>query len=117
MASDIYWLCVFKIEPSSFEDFAALVRPLIEETRKEPGNLAYEYCVTKDHTEIHIIERYKDGKSVVWHVQNTFSKYAEAWGKLAAVQSFVVYGDPGEAKSTLDGFGAVYVDRFDGYTK
>lgn len=117
MAEDIYWVCVFKIEPSRFKEFASLVRPLVEDTRKEPGNLAYEYCVTKDHTAIHIIERYRDAESVVWHVQNTFSKYAEAWGKLATVASFFVYGDPRAAEETLDGFGAVYVDRFDGFTK
>jgi quinol monooxygenase YgiN len=117
VASDIYWLCTFRIAPGKFDEFKALVRPLIEDTRKEPGNLAYEYSVTKDRSVVHIIERYKDGASVVWHVQNTFSKYAEAWGKLAALESFTVYGEPGEAKATLDGFNAVYADRFDGFTK
>jgi hypothetical protein len=34
------------------------------------------------------------------------------------VRSFVVYGEPeDEARTILDGFGAVYVDRFDGFTK
>jgi quinol monooxygenase YgiN len=117
VANDIYWVCIFEIDPAKFEDFKAVVRPLVEDTRKEPGNLAYEYSITKDRTAVHIIEHYKDAESVVWHVQNTFSKYAEDFGAIAAVKSFIVYGDPASAKDTLDGFGAVYVDRFDGYTK
>jgi quinol monooxygenase YgiN len=118
MVNDIYWVCVFRVEPSKFPEFKAVVRPLIEETRKEPGNLVYEYCVTKDRSAIHIIERYKDSAAVTWHVKNTFSKYAKAFTALATVESFIVYGDPiGEAKPILDGFGAVYVDRFDGFTK
>jgi quinol monooxygenase YgiN len=118
MAKDIYWLCVFKLKPGDFEAFKAVVRPLVEMTKKEQGSIAYEYCTSKDHTEVHIIEHYRDSNSVVHHVQNTFAQFAEKFTALATVSSFVVYGEPEpEAKNILDGFGAIYVDRFDGFTK
>ena len=37
---------------------------------------------------------------------------------LAAVTGFVVYGTPSaEARKILDGFGAVYMTPFDGFTR
>jgi quinol monooxygenase YgiN len=118
VATDIYWVCVFKIRPDDFEAFKAVVRPLVEMTRQERGSLAYEYCITKARDEVHIIEHYRDSAAVVHHVQNTFSKFAEKFSALAKVASFIVYGQPApDAKTILDGFGAVYVDRFDGFTK
>jgi len=118
MRQDIYWVCVFKIRPSHFEDFKAVVRPLVEMTRAEEGSLAYEYNVTPDHTAIHIIEHYRDSPAVVHHVQKTFSQFAERFTAFATVASFVVYGEPeADARKILDGFGAVYLSNFDGFTK
>jgi hypothetical protein len=54
----------------------------------------------------------------VSHVQRTFSKFAERFSALATVASFVVYGVPGrEARKILDGFGAIYMTPFDGFTR
>jgi hypothetical protein len=48
----------------------------------------------------------------------TFSQVAEPFTAIATVSSFVVYGSPNkEAKEILDGFGAVYLSNFDGFTK
>jgi quinol monooxygenase YgiN len=118
MAKDIYWVCVFKVQPAQFADFKAVVRPLVEMTRMEAGSMAYEYFVTDDNSVIHIIEHYRDSDAVVHHVQKTFSQFAERFTALATVSSFVVYGDPDVgARAILDGFGAVYHARFDGFTK
>jgi quinol monooxygenase YgiN len=118
MKNAIYWVCVFKIDPTRFEDFKALVHPLIEKTKTENGSMAYEYHVNADHTEIHIIEHYRDSEAVVHHVTQTFAGFAEAFTQLATVSSFTVYGAPTpQARAILDGFGAVYVTPFDGFTK
>jgi hypothetical protein len=58
VSKDIYWLCIFTVHPGQFEAFKAVVRPLVEMTRKEEGALAYEYNVSEDHSRIHIIEHY-----------------------------------------------------------
>ena len=118
MKKDIYWLCTFRVKPEDFPAFKAVVAPLVEETRKEEGSMAYEYNITADHSVVHIIEHYRDSASVVHHVTNTFSQFAAAFTALASVESFVVYGTPEpEAKAILDSFGAVYVTPFDGFTK
>lgn len=106
------------MKPTDFEAFGEVVRPLVEETTREEGSLAYEYHVDSGRTEIHIIERYLSSEAVVHHVTKTFSQFAERFTALATVSSFVVYGDPNrEARAILDGFGAVYLSNFDGFIK
>jgi quinol monooxygenase YgiN len=118
MKKDIYWLCTFRVKPSDLAAFKAVVRPLVEETRKEAGSMAYEYNVTADNSVIHILEHYRDSAAVVHHVTKTFSQFATDFTKYASVESFTVYGTPEpEAKTILDSFGAVYVTPFDGFTK
>ncbi|GGG13972.1 hypothetical protein GCM10010924_48910 [Rhizobium wenxiniae] len=118
MREDIYWVCIVKVKPNYFEAFREVVRPLVEETRREEGSLAYEYHVDGGRTAIHIIEHYLSSAAVVYHVTKTFSQFAERFTALASVSSFVVYGDPNlEARAILDGFGAVYLSNFDGFTK
>jgi quinol monooxygenase YgiN len=115
---DIYWVSVFKLEPSRLDDFKKVVRPLVDMTRNEEGSMAYEYHVSADHTEIHIIEHYRSSADVVHHVTKTFSQFAEPFTAIASVSSFIVYGTPdAAAKEILDGFGAVYLTNFDGFTK
>jgi quinol monooxygenase YgiN len=80
--------------------------------------MACEYNVSANNTEIHIIEHYRSSAAVVHHVTKTFSQFAKPFTALAAVSSFVVYGQPDEeARKILHGFGAVYLTRFDGVTK
>jgi quinol monooxygenase YgiN len=118
MKKDIYWLCTFRLKPEDFPAFKAVVAPLVDETRKEDGSMAYEYNITADQTMVHIIEHYRDSAAVVHHVTKTFSRFAEPFTALASVESFVVYGTPEpEARAILDSFGAVYVIPFDGFTK
>jgi quinol monooxygenase YgiN len=118
MREDIYWVCVFKVKPSDFAAFKQVVSPLVAATKQEPGALAYEYNVSDDQSTIHIKEHYRDSSAVVAHVQQTFAKFADAFTKLATVSSFVVYGTPqADARKILDGFGAVYMTHFDGFTR
>jgi quinol monooxygenase YgiN len=118
VSNDIYWLCIFAVHPDQFDAFKAVVRPLAEMTRKEEGALAYEYYVSDDCSRIHIIEHYRDSEAVILHVQNTFAAFEERFTTLASVSSFVVYGSPNAAaREILDGFGAVYLTKFDGFTK
>jgi quinol monooxygenase YgiN len=118
MRDDIYWICVFKVKPEQFDDFKQIVAPLVAATKQEPGALAYEYSVSDDRTTIHILEHYRNSDAVVSHVQQTFAKFAERFSAFATVASFVVYGVPGpEARKILDGFGAIYMTSFDGFTR
>ena len=118
MRDDIYWLCVFKIEPANFDKFKAVVAPLVQATKAETGSMAYEYYITEDHSAVHILEHYRTSQAVIDHVQGTFSKFAADFTAIASVVSFDVYGTPNaDARKILDGFGAVYHTSFDGFTK
>jgi quinol monooxygenase YgiN len=118
MSEDIYWVCVFTVDPNKFVDFQKVVAPLVAATRAEPGSMAYEYSVSADNSTVHIVERYRNSDAVISHVTKVFSQFAEPFTALANVSSFNVYGNPNaEARNILDGFGAVYFSRFDGFTK
>jgi quinol monooxygenase YgiN len=115
---DIYWVCTFKVKPEQFDEFRQLVAPLVAATKQEEGALAYEYNVSDDRTTVHILEHYRDSDAVVLHVESTFAKFADRFTSLAVVASFVVYGVPKlAARKILDGFGAVYMTPFDGFTR
>jgi len=117
MRDEIYWVVTAALEPQNYEAFKEVVTPLVAATRKESGSLAYDYSVNADHTVVHIYESYRDSPSVVTHVQDTFSQFADAFTALVAIEGFVVYGWPdAAAKEILDGFGSVYMTPFVGYT-
>jgi|ERR1700722_8099606 quinol monooxygenase YgiN len=118
MREDIYWVCIFDVKPEQFAAFEEVVAPLVAATRQEPGALAYEYSVSADHATVQIIERYHDSDAVVSHVQQTFAKFEERFSALATLKSFVLCGAPSaEARKIVDGFGAVYMTPFDGFTR
>jgi quinol monooxygenase YgiN len=118
MREELNWVCVFNIDPSRFEEFKALVRPIVEATKLEKGCLSYEYNISDDRSAVHIAERFRSSRAAVDHVQNTFGPFAARFMELASLVSFTVYGEPDEeGRKVLDGFNAVYLSNFDGFRK
>ncbi len=117
MREDIYWVGAFKVKPEEFDDFRQVVAPLVAATKQ--GRERARVCnVSEGRSTIHILEHYRVSNAFVSHVQQTFAKFADRFTALAAVDSFVVYGTPQrEAREILDGFGAVYMTPFDGFTR
>jgi quinol monooxygenase YgiN len=117
MRDEIYWVVTAALRPGDYPAFVEAITPLVAATREEPGSNAYDYSVNSDHTVVHIYESYRDSAAVVTHVQDTFSRFAEEFGRLVTIDGFVVYGWPDEAaKKILDGFGSTYMTPFLGYT-
>jgi quinol monooxygenase YgiN len=118
MREEIYWVVTATLKPENFEAFKETITPLVEATRKESGSNAYDYSVNADRTVVHIYESYRNSAAVVTHVQGTFSQFADEFVKLVNIDGFVVYGWPDKAaKEILDGFGAVYMTPFVGFTQ
>jgi quinol monooxygenase YgiN len=118
MREEISWVCSVTVKPGLLAEFKQVVAPLVAATKEEPGALAYEYHVGDDQSTVHIFERYRDSNAVVAHVEQTFARFAERFIALATVTGFIVYGTPNaEARKILDGFGAVYMTPFDGFTR
>jgi len=112
-------VCIFHltVDPANFEAFRELVARIVAATREEPGTLAYEYSANTDRTAVHIVERYRT-PDLLGHVNGTFAPFAERFLKLATIERLYVYGTTTpEIRATLDGFGAVYMTSFDGFTR
>jgi quinol monooxygenase YgiN len=105
------------IEPSNFETFKALVEKIVKATSAEEDTLTYQYLVNADRSAVHIMERYRM-RGVLPHVEQTFSPFAETFLSLAKIENLYVYGQPtAEIRAKLDGFGAVYLMPFDGFSR
>jgi quinol monooxygenase YgiN len=117
MQNQLYNIYHLSIDPSKFEAFKALAAKIVAATRAEEDTLTYEYLVNEDRTVAHIIERYRMS-GVLPHVEHTFSPYAEEFLSLAKIEKLYVYGEPTpEIRTKLDGFGAIYLTPFDGFTR
>lgn len=117
MKGELYSIYHMTIKPQDFAEFEALVATIVEAARHEPDTLTYEYVVNADHTEIHIIERYRMA-GVLPHVEETFAPYTEKFLSLARIEKLFVYGEPTpDVRAKLDGFGATYFTSFNGFTK
>lgn len=118
MRDEIYWVVTATLRPDDLDAFTGAITPLVAATREEPGSIAYDYSVSGDRTVVHIYESYRDSAAVVTHVEDTFSRFAEEFGRYVTIEGFVVYGRPDEAaKKILDGFGSTYMTPFLGYTQ
>lgn len=117
MQDELYTVYHMSIEPSNFETFKALVEKIVKATSAEEDTLTYQYLVNADRSAVHIMERYRM-RGVLPHVEQTFSPFAEAFLSLAKIESLHVYGQPtAEIRAKLDGFGAVYLTPFDGFSR
>jgi quinol monooxygenase YgiN len=107
MQDEIYSLFHLSIDPSDFDAFTELIQLIVAATRKEADTSIYEYLVNADHTEVHIIERYRT-QSLLPHVEQTFAPFADRFLRLARIERVFVYGDTTpEIWAKRDGFGAV----------
>jgi len=117
MQDELYTVYHMSIEPSNFEPFKALVEKIVKATSAEDDTLTYQYLVNADQSAVHIMERYRM-RGVLPHVEQTFSPFAEAFLSLVKIESLYVYGQPtAEIRAKLDGFGAVYLTPFDGFSR
>ncbi|MDB5931231.1 MAG: hypothetical protein JWR60_2938 [Polaromonas sp.] len=117
MQNEIYSIYHLSIVPSDFGAFKELVQPIVAATSQEPDTTIYEYVVNADHTAVHIVERYRTS-GLLPHVEQTFTPFAERFLKLAKIEKLFVYGDTTpEIRAKLDGFGAIYLTSFAGFSR
>ena len=96
------------IQEGKLDAFQAIAREMVDAARKEPGTLGYEWYLSSDKKNCHLIETYVDANAVLAHfagaaVQEGVPKMMAT----ASVNTFHVYGDPGpKAREILTRFGA-----------
>lgn len=117
MQNEIYSIYHLAIEPSNFPAFQTLAPEIVSATNKEPDTFTYEYVVHADHSVAHILERSRT-PGLLPHVEKTFAPFAEKFWSLAKIERLFVYGETTpEIKAKLDGFGAVYLTPFEGFSR
>jgi quinol monooxygenase YgiN len=117
MQGELYTIYHLTIDPADYEAFKALATRIVEDTRREPDTLAYEWLVSDDRSQAHILERYRMA-GLLPHVEQTFAPHAEEFLSLARIDKLFVYGDPTpDIRAKLDSFGAIYLAPFAGFTR
>ena len=117
MQGEIYSIYHLTVEPARFPAFQKLVEEIVDATSREDNTLTYEYLASDDHSTVHILERYR-APGVLPHVEETFSLFADEFLSLAKIDKLFVYGEPSaEIRAKLDGFCAIYLRPFAGFTR
>lgn len=118
MSSPLSWTLEVAVLDGRLGDFRDLMEEMVESTRSEPGTRSYEWYINEDGTVCHLLERYADSDAALAHLGTFGSRFADRF--LACVQPtrLHVYGEPSEdARAALDGFGAVYLGPFGGFSR
>lgn len=111
-------MCVFSLglQKENIAQFKSLITKIVAETQKEADTIAYAYHINPEENTVHIIEHYKNSAALVNHVDHTFGAFAEEFVSLISMDGLHVYGEPSaEAKSRLDGFNPVYMNKIVGF--
>ena len=78
----IYVIATVSIKPEMRAEFIAAATACIKETRKEPGNVAYDlHESVTDPSKMVFVEQWKDADALVPHRQ---AEHFKAFGRIAA---------------------------------
>jgi quinol monooxygenase YgiN len=113
IASHIRTDVELSIKEGKLDDFKALVNTKIKMTdANEPNALVYEWHISEDGSECHLLEIFKDSNAFMVHLGNASDMFGILW-ELAPLTGFKIYGSPSaELKQALDPVGIQYFAHF-----
>jgi len=119
MSEAVSWNLKLSLKAGKLDAFKALAQEMSEATEaNEPSALLYEWFISEDGKQCHIIEHYTDSAAVVTHMSTFGEQFAERFLECVDPVSLSVYGSPtDEVRAILDGLGAVYLDGFAGFSR
>ena len=118
MEGHVSWVIELAVKDGELGTFTALRDEMIAGTSTEPETLGYEWYISEDQGTVHIYEKYSSSESMIDHVNGFIANWAERFLASVDVTRFVVYGDPSPAaREILDGFGAVYLGPWGGFSR
>ena len=116
MFDHIGWIVEAKIKDGKRDEFAAIVKEIVIETRKENGTLTYQYFVSDDG-DVLVLERFADVESAGIHIDN-WNNFAERWLEAAPAVRMVHLGDlPDALRQRHAALAPKLLKPFDGFAK
>lgn len=114
----VSWVVEVDVKPGELENFRALMGEMVENTKKEPGTLAYEWFISDDGKSCHIYERYADSAATLTHLAGFGSKWAERFMGCVDIRRLVTYGSPSaELVPALKEIGSEFLGPFGGFAR
>ena len=118
MQDHVSWVIELAVKDGELGTFTELMHEMVEGTGTEPQSLGYEWYISADEKTVHIFEKYADSEAMITHVTGFLEKWAGRFLACVDVTRFTVYGDPSPAaREILDGFGAVYLGPWGGFSR
>jgi len=118
MDNHISWTVVLELKPGELDNFRALTREMVEETKSEPGALVYERFLSDDERTVYVHERYIDSAAAVAHLQTFGAKFGRQFAAMVERKQFMVFGSPSpELRAILDQFQPTYAAKLDGFAR
>jgi quinol monooxygenase YgiN len=118
MDDQVSWVIELAVKPGQLEAFKTLRDEMIAGTSLEPTSVGYEWSISEDKSTVHIYEKYADSEAMVSHVTGFLANWAKRFLEGVDVTRFTVYGTPNdEARKMLDGFGAIYLGPWGGFSR
>jgi quinol monooxygenase YgiN len=121
MEGHISWVNELTVKEGKLETFRELMEEMVSGTSNEPGTLSYEWYISHDGGNVHVVETYADSAAVVaHHVSEGFAlkNWAGRVMDCVAASRVVAYGDPNAAaREILDRLGATYYSTWGGFSR
>ena len=118
MSSHIVTDFELSVKEGKLDDFKAVVNTMIEMTDvNEPNTLVYEWYISEDGSECHLLETFKDSDAFMVHLGNVGHMF-DALFESATMTRAKIYGSPSaELQQALDPLGVQYFAHFNGVTR
>lgn len=75
---DIYYVCKYSINDGKLDTLKELENKMTRDTKLyEPGTLAYEWHVSEDGKECHVLQLYENSQALMTHIKGVFATYKD----------------------------------------
>ncbi|HEV2135577.1 MAG TPA: antibiotic biosynthesis monooxygenase [Terracidiphilus sp.] len=119
MSGEVSWVLELEIYQGRQDDLRKLAAEMIAATKaNEPDTLSYEWSISADGKQCHILERYVDSAALLTHVTTFGEKFAGRFLEILQPARFVVYGSPSAAaRDAIADFQPVYMQGLGGFNR
>ncbi len=119
MSNHVSWMLELDVIDGRETDMQALMQEMVAATKaNEPDTLCYEGHFSADGKKCHLWERYTDSDAAMIHIRTFGEKYAGRFMGVFTPTRLTVYGSPtAEVRNAMDGMGAAYMARNQGFSR